>query len=224
MCGPFLFQRRLLSSSFFSSSTCFLGEILLSLMLTLSRSVLFSLVVVVWLPPLFTCWKAVACFLARPFPHSHRRPLAARKEDGGEGEGGSCSLHKKDQDNKKQNQNYFQTRGTWALLIEQWASWVALSCSSQLGGVITSPGTAALTLMWTVLRHIWDCLETMKDKYQLIGKIWCHLMFKGCVGGNLGILGGTRACLMRGYAGICRSQGGDWSHLFLPVMCVGGRV
>ena len=147
-------------------------------MLTLSRF-LFSLVVVVWLPPLFTCWKAVACFLARPFPHSHRRPLAARKEDGGEGEGGSCSLHKKDQDNKKQNQNYFQTRGTWALLIEQWASWVALSCSSQLGGVITSPGTAALTLMWTVLRHIWDLLETMKDKYQLIGKIWCHLMFKG---------------------------------------------
>ena len=68
VCGPFLFQRRLLSSSFFSSSTCFLVEILLSLMLTSSRSVLFSLVVVVWLPPLFTCWKAVACFLARPFP------------------------------------------------------------------------------------------------------------------------------------------------------------
>ena len=121
VCGPFLFQRRLLSSSFFSSSTCFLVEILLSVMSTLSRSVLFSLVVVVWLPPLFTCWKAVACFLARPFPHSHRRPLAARKEDGGEGEGGSCSLHKKDQDNKKQNQNYFQTRGTWAVSTAHWA-------------------------------------------------------------------------------------------------------
>ena len=35
-----------------------------------------------------TCWRAVACFLAEgPFPRSHRRPLPARKEDGGEGRG-----------------------------------------------------------------------------------------------------------------------------------------
>ena len=49
---------------------------------------LLTVLVVVGQPSLFTCWRAVACFLAEgPFPRSHRRPLPARKEDGGEGRG-----------------------------------------------------------------------------------------------------------------------------------------
>ena len=52
-----------------------------------------------------TCWRAVACFLAEgPFPRSHRRPLPARKEDGGEGE----NPPRKKMDNKMLNQEYFQ--------------------------------------------------------------------------------------------------------------------
>ena len=82
------------------------AESLLSL-LTLSRSVLFSLVVVVWLPSLLVGKRSHVFWLGHFL--SHRRPLPARKEDGGEGGGGSCSLHKKDLDNKKQNQHHFQT-------------------------------------------------------------------------------------------------------------------